>query len=460
LLIFINIAYIVLVPVFLLSEKISTGSFVPHPGLYFVYGPVALINFFSALYNLTVLKNNKSIIPQWLWERLIHNREKTDFLIGWASLVSIMIMSFCNIIGFGNPSNDPILTDFALAHSLIILAVVIIGRKIALIWFLVVVAVLIYDVSSLGWDYQYHYLTPVEVSRYKLALENKQDWALKREVALTRNRLNPPKITRYFNVWMIFIIVAFLTAYFFSGLSHDILNIVPSVVHNIEAAIQSSSRIELEREREKRILEEEKRLAKEQEFLIEKEALRTELAFLKVQFNPHFLYNTLNYLYAKAIPVSEELADGILNLSDIMRYALKESTDSRVPLQEEIDHLRQLIDLHQARFSHTLHVAMQVEGDPAPARILPLVLLSFVENAFKHGNLTQEADPLLIHLSIANEQITFYIQNRKSRSQSTTSTYIGNQNVQRRLELAYADKHRLHIREDEHYYRCELIIQA
>ncbi len=102
---------------------------------------------------------------------------------------------------------------------------------------------------------------------------------------------------------------------------------------------------------------------------------------------------------------------------------------------------------------------MQVEGDPAPARILPLVLLSFVENAFKHGNLTQEADPLLIQLSIANEQITFYIQNRKGRSQSTASTYIGNQNVQRRLELAYADKHRLHIREDEHYYRCELIIQ-
>ncbi len=141
LLIFINIAYIVLVPIFLSSEKVSTGYFVPHPGLYFVYGPVALINFFSALYNFTVLKNNKSIIPQWLWGRLIHNREKTDFVIGWASLVSIMIMSFCNIIGFGNPSNDAILTDFALAHSLIILAVVIIGRKIALIWFLVVVAV-------------------------------------------------------------------------------------------------------------------------------------------------------------------------------------------------------------------------------------------------------------------------------------------------------------------------------
>ncbi len=207
------------------------------------------------------------------------------------------------------------------------------------------------------------------------------------------------------------------------------------------------------------------RLAEQQNNLAVQEALRSELAlkvselaFLKVQFNPHFLYNTLNYLYSKAIPLSEELADGIMKLSDIMRYALKESPDSRVTLSEEIYHLHQLIDLHQARFNHKLHVSMQVEGDLEQKRILPLVLISFVENAFKHGNLTNEADPLLIHLSTIDRQIVFTIQNKKNRN-NKPSTHIGNQNVQRRLKLSYADNHQLQIKEDEHYYRCELIIQ-
>jgi len=208
------------------------------------------------------------------------------------------------------------------------------------------------------------------------------------------------------------------------------------------------------------------REAERQKDQAEREALRTELAlktaelaFLKVQFNPHFLYNTLNYLYARALPLSDELAQSILNLSDIMRYSLHESPDSRVTLTEEIHHLRKLIELYQARFSHQLHVYFQVEGHPEHRRILPLVLISFTENAFKHGHLTDADDPLLIHLSATTDTIAFTIQNKKGRSDRVPSTHVGNQNVQRRLALAYADKHQLSINEDEHYYRCELIIR-
>jgi len=208
------------------------------------------------------------------------------------------------------------------------------------------------------------------------------------------------------------------------------------------------------------------REAERQKDRAEREALRTELAlktaelaFLKVQFNPHFLYNTLNYLYARALPLSDDLAQGILHLSDIMRYSLHDSPDNRVTLTEEITHLRKLIELYQARFSHQLHVYFRVEGQPEHRRILPLVLISFAENAFKHGNLTDADDPLLIHLSATADTIAFTIQNKKGRPDRVLSTRVGSQNVQRRLALAYADKHQLRISEDEHHYRCELIIR-
>ena len=204
--------------------------------------------------------------------------------------------------------------------------------------------------------------------------------------------------------------------------------------------------------------ERERYLTAEANNRLEREKINLELSHLKSQFNPHFLYNTLNYLYSRAIPLSEELAEGILKLSDIMRYAVKDNPDNRVALSEEIHHLNHLIELHQARFGSQLHVCFQVEGHTEGKRILPLVLLSFVENAFKHGNLTEGADPLLIHLSATDDQIAFAVQNKKSRNSQLISTQIGVQNVRRRLTLAYADKHQLRIKEDEHHYRCELTI--
>lgn len=216
----------------------------------------------------------------------------------------------------------------------------------------------------------------------------------------------------------------------------------------------------LQREQEKRQLLEQHQKMEIAKRQLEEEALRTELAFLRSQINPHFLYNTLSYLYTKAYPVSEELAEGIAKLSDIMRYALKESIEQEVPLLEELEHLHNFIALQQARFSNRLQVQFKMEGQLEERKILPMVLISFVENAFKHGDLRQEADPLRICIAAREQQLTFVVKNRKSNGSAIPSTHIGNQNIQKRLALAYGERHQLSIWEDEQHYRCELIIHA
>lgn len=251
LLIILNLLYIILVPIFLSSEKVATGNFVPDPSLYFIYIPAIVLNFVSVVYNIKIFRNKKyrSISGRNLNEGFIYrNQEKIDRFFGWISILPIMIMSFCHLIGVGNPSNDALLTDYALAHSLIIGVVIIIGRKAAVAWFIIVVGVLFWDVSRLGWNYEYHYSTPSEVAKYKEGLNKKESWALERKASLEKSGLNPPKITRYFNAWIVFIIISFMGAYFFSGITIDIFKIIPSVLKNIEVAIEDSKRMDVELE--------------------------------------------------------------------------------------------------------------------------------------------------------------------------------------------------------------------
>lgn len=254
LLIILNILYVILVVSFLSSEKISTGSFVPSPCLYFIYIPAIFLNLLSGIYNIKIYGYiNNPIIEGKRWEGSIcKNYKKIDSFVGWASLLPILMMSFCNLIGVGNPSNDALLTDFALATTLIIGAVIIIGRRGAVAWFIVVLAVLFWDVSRLGWNHEYHYSTPSEIVKYKASLEKNESWALERKVELEKNHLNPPKVSRYFNIWMVNIIVAFMAAYYFSGITLDIFRIIPSVIANIEVAIEDSRKKDIELEHQQK----------------------------------------------------------------------------------------------------------------------------------------------------------------------------------------------------------------
>lgn len=246
LLVILNVVYIILVPVFLISEKISNGNFVPDPSLYLIYIPAVFFNLLSAIYNIRIFQKNGLIKKNRIDQLIFSHQEILDSLFGWVSILPIMFMSFCHMAGTGNPSNDAILTDFALAHSLIIGAVIIIGRKGALIWFVVVITMLLWNVNRLGWDYEYHYLTPKERQEYKMALDHNENWALERKTELEKNGLNPPKVSRYFNTWIVFIIVSFMAAYFFSGITIDIFKIIPSVIQNLEAAIDEGARKDAE----------------------------------------------------------------------------------------------------------------------------------------------------------------------------------------------------------------------
>ena len=451
LLVFLNVTYLVLVPTFLISEKLATGRFVPHPFLGVIYLVVAATNLISALYNYLLLidKRSLSLLGKTIQ---VKGSLRTDDTIRWASILSLMGMSFFHMIGFGNPSNDSILTDFALGHSLIVLAAILIGRNASFVWFIIVLGILVYVTLRNGYSYQFNYLTPAESSKYQQALEAQQPWALARKAALETNGLNPPKLSRYFNTWLVFILVAFLTAYFFNGITHDMFKIIPTVTEDIKNAIDASSRREIEQEREKNQVE-------EQRLLFQQEALRAELNFLKSQVNPHFLYNTLNYFYIKAYEHSEELAESIRQLSDIMRYSLKDNSD-KVTLHEEIEYTEKFISLHQLRYENKLNVDFSVEGDILKRQILPLILISLVENSFKHGKLNDPNYPLIVRINAAKDYTEFLVTNRKSGKNRFESTNIGISNLRRRLDLAYQSGYTLDIRQDDIIYSCNLIIRT
>jgi len=204
-----------------------------------------------------------------------------------------------------------------------------------------------------------------------------------------------------------------------------------------------------------------RKILEEQKMQLEVEKSTANFNFLKAQINPHFLHNTLNFLYAKSLPYSAELSEGILTLSDIMRYALSEGNakDGKAPLKDEIEHVRNVIKINQLRFSNTLNVQFKVEGVTTEAMIIPFVLITLVENAFKHGDLKSTADPISISLSVDKNQLYFYCRNRKKSGPKELSTGIGLENIKKRLDLAYGKDYDFKVTDEDDYYTTELTIK-
>ena len=203
-----------------------------------------------------------------------------------------------------------------------------------------------------------------------------------------------------------------------------------------------------------------RKILEEQKMQLEVEKSQANFNFLKAQINPHFLHNTLNFLYAKSLPYSAELSEGILTLSDIMRYALSEENaqNGKAPLKDEIEHVRNVIKIQQLRFSNKLNVQFDVEGILNGATIIPFVLITLVENAFKHGDLKTNEYPVVIKLKIT-DQLYFYCSNKKAMGPKELSTGIGLENIKKRLELAYGNNYSLHVKDDGEVYTTELIIK-
>jgi two-component system LytT family sensor kinase len=185
---------------------------------------------------------------------------------------------------------------------------------------------------------------------------------------------------------------------------------------------------------------------------------QAELAFLQSQLNPKFLYNTLNYIYSVAYPVSEPLAAAVIKLSQLMRYTLHESPDGKVELQQDIDYLQHYIDLYRLRFEDQFFVDFKAEGDLAGKRIASLMLIPFVENAFKHGVVNDAQRPVKIHLKVIAQRLMVTVSNKINHNQKDQSSGIGLANTRRRLELIYPGQHELLIADNGQSYKTTLNI--
>lgn len=185
--------------------------------------------------------------------------------------------------------------------------------------------------------------------------------------------------------------------------------------------------------------------------------LASQILTLKAQINPHFLFNSLNFLYAQSLLYSDELAKSTMLLSEIMRYGLKETNEEdKVSLENEVKHLENFIEFNQLRFSNRLYIDFQKEGNLRVRRIMPLLLITFVENAFKYGELMDENNPVKILLELKENQLYFKVFNKKRVGPKELSTGVGLENIKNRLELAYPKKYAIKISDEEHYYTAEL----
>jgi len=192
------------------------------------------------------------------------------------------------------------------------------------------------------------------------------------------------------------------------------------------------------------------------------EKLMSELAFLKSQVNPHFLFNTLNNICSLARKKSNDTESAIIKLSQIMRYMLTDSRQEKVGLEEEVEYLNNFIELQKIRIADKVNISFKIQGDNSAIQIEPLLLIPFVENAFKHGVSYNEKSSIQIELLTGSGELMFMVENSKGSGKNAPrleESGIGLKNVSRRLELLYPGKHELEIRESESQYYVMLKIK-
>ena len=197
---------------------------------------------------------------------------------------------------------------------------------------------------------------------------------------------------------------------------------------------------------------------------MENEKLTAELAFLKSQVNPHFLFNILNNICSLARKKSDDTENALIKLSLIMRYMLYESKDEKVSLGKEVDYLKSYIELQRLRISDKVMVDFSITGDPGQLMIEPMLLIPFVENAFKHGVSYLDESVIGISLLVTKEAMIFRVNNTISKRNKgdeslSSDSGIGLKNVRRRLELLYPARHSLSVSDNGAVYSIELQIK-
>lgn len=194
---------------------------------------------------------------------------------------------------------------------------------------------------------------------------------------------------------------------------------------------------------------------------LENQRLNAELAFLKSQVNPHFFFNTLNTIYLLAHKKSDQTEHVVVKLSEIMRYMIYESNAAEVSLSREIKYLSDYIDLQKMRLSKKIEVQFNVEGDAGNLLIAPMMLIPFIENAFKHGISYLEESFIFIEIKIFGSNIAFATRNKifSKKEGVEESSGVGLENVQKRLALLYPGRHTLNIDQQNKEFVVDLNIR-
>ncbi|MEM9837366.1 MAG: histidine kinase, partial [Bacteroidota bacterium] len=181
---------------------------------------------------------------------------------------------------------------------------------------------------------------------------------------------------------------------------------------------------------------------------------RTELAFLRSQINPHFLFNTLNNVYSLFFQRSEKALQVIERLTVMLRYGLYEKAE-RVPLKKEVEHLLNFIELEKLRYDYEPALEIDLPETMDGVMVPPLLLIPFVENAFKHGDLRKK---VTIQLAVQEDFLDFKVANFTKVQQKDQVGGIGLDNLRKRLALLYGDQQSLHLTHEDDYFAAHLRI--
>lgn len=195
------------------------------------------------------------------------------------------------------------------------------------------------------------------------------------------------------------------------------------------------------------------RLKKTQE-----EKTLAELSFLRTQVNPHFLFNSLNSIYSLALVKSDQAPEAIATLSDMMRYVLNENEENWVSLEKEINYVKDYIELQKLRITGATTVEFKINGDYKQKQIAPLILIPFIENAFKYGINPNHKSTISIQIDIKEKQLEMQVKNEKVAVQHDATSGLGIKNVMSRLNLIYPNSHNLEITENSNNYQVKLNI--
>jgi hypothetical protein len=193
---------------------------------------------------------------------------------------------------------------------------------------------------------------------------------------------------------------------------------------------------------------------------VENERLIAELNFLKAQINPHFLFNTLNNLYYLAYTKSENTTEVIAKLSQMMRYMIYDSNHPRVLLTKEIEYMQNYISLERLRLNDQIPIQFKIHGSTENIWIAPLIFITFLENAFKHGVSNNNSNAWVkINIQLQDKECIYTVENSKaSTTNNAGKSGIGLRNVERRLELSYPGQYKIKIEDKPDVYFVQLNI--